>query len=156
MVVKRSDNILKKIDAYPVLLFVTAAFFTRVAIVYVFNWLSVFVRHKPINHEAARFSTIAEELFMVLAVAPLAETFLFQYLPFYFLQQKIADVYIIVIAAIIFSLGHTYNWLYFLNAFLAGLLYGLVYAGKAKSGKGFFYACLLHFLYNGFASVMNH
>jgi membrane protease YdiL (CAAX protease family) len=101
-------------------------------------------------------SSKAEELFMLALVTPIGETFLFQYLPFYFLKEKWPDVYIILLSALLFGCGHFYNWIYLLNALMAGILYGCVYASKARVGKGFLYTVLFHILYNCFAYIVNH
>lgn len=155
MIVTNSNRFFNWINTYPVSLFLGAVLFFRIGLSYIFSLASEFIRHNAITKESLIFSSLMEELFVVVAVGPLAETFLFQYLPFYFLKGKWADIYILLLAAILFGCGHFYNSIYFLNALCAGILYGCIYASKARVGKGFLYTWLLHTLYNGFAFIMN-
>jgi membrane protease YdiL (CAAX protease family) len=156
MVIKNSNIVIEKLSTFPGIAFLFVALFVKIAISYIFGLMSKFFRHKSIMHEMMVFSSKTEELFMVMLAGPLVETFLFQYLPFYFLKRKWADIYTILLAALLFGSAHFYNWIYFLNATCAGILYGFVYASKARVGKGFLYTALLHILYNFFAFISNH
>jgi uncharacterized protein len=156
MVIKSSNNLIEKVNAFPGIVFLVVMLFIRIAISYIFSLMSKFIRHKSIMNEMMAFSNKTEELLLIVLAGPLVETFIFQYLPFYFLKNRIADVYIIILAAVLFAAGHGYNWVYVLGALLAGILYGTVYAIKSKVGKGFLYTLLLHVLYNAFAFGMKH
>jgi uncharacterized protein len=156
MILKQTDHFFEKLNSYPALVFLTAAFSVRVVLSFTFMWVSVFVLHKPATSGILTYSSKAEEFFIIVLVAPIIETFLFQYLPFYFLKGKLPEIYIILLAALVFGCGHFYNWIYIFNTMFAGILYGCVYASKARVGKGFLYTWLLHMFYNCFAYFMNH
>ncbi|MFP4090525.1 MAG: type II CAAX prenyl endopeptidase Rce1 family protein [Cyclobacteriaceae bacterium] len=95
---------------------------------------------------------LVEIFFVTVIFAPLLETFLCQYLVIEILYRfkKISVSSIIIISALIFSLGHYYNIIYIFFAFVSGLVYAsyYLYLKMEKKRFPFLYIVGLHALYN--------
>lgn len=92
-------------------------------------------------------------LFIVLVLAPLFETLLFQSLLISILRKipliNQSRLIIISISALLFALMHPFHPLYILHAFIGGslLAYTYIYFDESES-KGFYHTALLHMLLN--------
>jgi hypothetical protein len=90
MIVASSNRFFNWVNRFPVILFLALALLIRISLSYFFSLASEFIRHMAITKESPAFSSLTEEFFLVVAVCPLVETFLFQYLPFYFVKREMA------------------------------------------------------------------
>ncbi|NJK83368.1 MAG: CPBP family intramembrane metalloprotease [Saprospiraceae bacterium] len=104
------------------------------------------------------FETLTEEFFIVVVIAPLMETFLFQYLVFLIFDFfKLNKAVIILVSAALFASIHYYSWVYILFTFGSGLLLGYIYwLCQLKSLRPFILVFSLHGLYNLFVSMMKN
>ena len=93
---------------------------------------------------------------IVVALAPIVETLLIQYLPFWLIQKwsltrNKYGLYIFT-SAIVFGLCHTYSLRYMIFAFSVGLILGYTYFFYSKTPKiAFWSTTLIHSLRNGLA-----
>lgn len=89
---------------------------------------------------------------LVVFIAPLFETFLFNFLPIKTVQYFTKNKYVIVfLASIIFSLIHTYSFVYMIMTYIGGLglnTFYLVTEGKKGKLKALGLTTLLHSVYN--------
>ena len=95
----------------------------------------------------------ANLLFSVAIVAPLVETFAFQYLCYFFLRKvaifRQKPQYILIISAALFGLAHHYHLIYLVGSFLGGIIYMLAYMSRVDKDKNTFWlVALIHSLYN--------
>lgn len=99
--------------------------------------------------------TINEKLVLFVIVAPLLETFLFQYAVIEICKRrKIALRYCCLLSALIFAANHLYNVFYFFFAFVGGVLLAMLYV-KGRSVKNSFLLTLIaHTIYNGIIFIM--
>lgn len=99
------------------------------------------------------FSSIYEEFFLVVILAPFVETFFFQFGPIYLLR-KYNPIIIITISSLLFGLSHWYNFLNFIYGFAIGLLFAISYVlvDKRKINP-FITVCLAHMFYNLFVFI---
>jgi membrane protease YdiL (CAAX protease family) len=117
-----------------------------------------------INTNALKFDSIKEELFFVVIAGPIVETFLCQYFLINliisltrFLFKKESISLAIFISALIFGLGHQYNYMYMALTFISGLLYGTFFVIiKYRKQDAFTCTTIVHALYNLFAFGMKH
>jgi membrane protease YdiL (CAAX protease family) len=117
-----------------------------------------------INTNALKFDSIKEELFFVVIAGPIVETFLCQYFLINliisltrFLFKKESISLAIFISALIFGLGHQYNYMYMALTFISGLLYGTFFVIiKYRKQDAFTCTTIVHSLYNLFAFGMKH
>jgi hypothetical protein len=93
---------------------------------------------------------------LVIVLAPILETLLNQYLPFWLIQKwswtrNKYGLYIFA-SAIVFGLCHTYSLQYMIFAFSVGIILGYTYFFYSKTPKTAFWSTtLIHSLRNGFA-----
>jgi len=93
---------------------------------------------------------------LVIVLAPILETLLNQYLPFWLIQKwsltrNKYGLYIFT-SAIVFGLCHTYSLQYMIFAFSVGIILGYTYFFYSKTPKTAFWSTtLIHSLRNGFA-----
>lgn len=95
--------------------------------------------------------SLGEIFFLSVFLAPLIETFLFQYLIIeVLLYYKINKSLVIVISGLLFVLFHNYNWVYVFFAIFPGLLYASYYIFLKMRKKTFPFHTIvgLHSLYN--------
>lgn len=98
-----------------------------------------------------KFSNKFEEFFLVVLIAPVIETYLFQHLIIKFLEKKISStIYILLICSLVFGLMHTYNIVYFFKACISGFLYSLLYLiiKQYKNKNPILYVVICHSIYN--------
>ncbi|WP_276358920.1 CPBP family intramembrane glutamic endopeptidase [Daejeonella sp. H1SJ63] len=102
------------------------------------------------------FDSVLEEFIVVVVVAPVFETVVFQYFMItlmLFLAQRFFKrdlaAFAIILPAICFGFSHTYNNLYVLNTFLAALMINYFYIlVKSRNQNAFILTVILHALYN--------
>jgi hypothetical protein len=97
-------------------------------------------------------------LFLTVIIAPLLETFVFQYLIIEILYKlKINDEIIIWVSALAFSLSHYYNFIYILAILFPGFLFSsfYLYLKKSKYKSPFLAVILLHAISNFIVFVIN-
>jgi len=70
--------------------------------------------------------------FSVCVIAPIFETVIAQYIPFQFLAKFFNTKILTVISALIFASFHPYNFWYFMNAFLIGVIWAVGYLNWKK------------------------
>lgn len=97
------------------------------------------------------FETNIGLIFFILIFAPIVETFLFQFLFFYFFK-KIKFIYIIFLSAIIFSFSHLHknnSYYEIFDLFFAGFIFSTAYViFLKKKEKAFLNTCSIHFICN--------
>ena len=103
--------------------------------------------------------SLAEIFTITVIIAPLVETFIFQYLIIEFLLRfkKIKVNIIIFVSALAFGLVHDYNFIYVLVMCITGFIYASYYLYlKIKEVKfPFLYICSLHALSNFLVFILN-
>lgn len=72
-------------------------------------------------------SSLAAKFVAGSFVAPLVETFLFQYLPIEILKKKLSRGYLLIFSSALFGLSHFYSIPYMLKTFLIGLVLAASY-----------------------------
>lgn len=139
-------------------LFILSFVLVHIAVSFLFTLLSRLTTQGTILKSFLEFDSIYEEFVIVVVAAPILETLIFQYSVFDYGKKWISKEWVlIVISAIIFSLGHCYNIIYFLNALVAGLIFGYAYFKAKQLGfRPFISVWLIHSLYNLFVFVFNH
>ncbi len=98
-----------------------------------------------------------EQILLLLILAPLAETYIFQKL---FLEGMILLTnrkwLSVLLIAILFGLAHNYSVPYMTKAFIAGLLYCYLYLTvKNKGANAYWYTVFAHFIFNLVAFLLN-
>ena len=105
------------------------------------------------NFSSAKLFTIT------VIIAPLIETFIFQYLiiEFLFRFKKIKINIIILVSALAFGFAHNYNFFYVLIICISGFIYASYYLYlKIKGIKfPFLYICSLHALSNFLVFILD-
>ena len=103
--------------------------------------------------------SLAEIFTITVIIAPLIETFIFQYLiiEFLFRFKKIKLNIIILVSALAFGLAHNYNFFYVLVICISGFIYASYYLYlKIKNIKfPFLYISSLHALWNFLALILD-
>jgi hypothetical protein len=79
------------------------------------------------------FNSIYEEFFLVVCLAPIVETIIFQFIQVYFLKRFDKTI-IILVSSIMFGLSHWYNVMNFIHGLLVGFLFisGYFYSIRKK------------------------
>jgi uncharacterized membrane protein (DUF373 family) len=104
------------------------------------------------------YKATAADFLLIVIVAPLLETFLVQS---WIIKQVLKysnnnRLMAVIISATIFGLAHYYSVPYILKAFIAGILYGLLFVTISCKGKNpFWYIALTHSAYNCIGFVLN-
>ncbi|SMO35785.1 hypothetical protein SAMN06265171_101257 [Chryseobacterium rhizoplanae] len=125
---------------------------------YFFNYINnAYFQIESNNTE--NFSQI-EKIIIILMIAPILETLIFQHI-LYLVLKKIKiqnDILCIVIMSIIFSSMHYYNWLYMVMTFFGGLILNNLYLYYYKHNNKycFILTVLFHALFNlyGYLFIM--
>lgn len=95
---------------------------------------------------------------IVALLGPIVETFVFQAMPYYFLnlfEFMRRRVWItILLPAIVFGCIHDFSLQYILLATLMGIVFQYTYHARSKKGDPFLTTFLLHALLNGVATTM--
>ena len=118
------------------------------------------------SRNTIEWRSLMEEFCLVVVVAPLLETLIFQlslYDAFQFLTKKLnlksnaKDGLFIISASLVFSAFHNYNWLYHVSAFLGGIClnYAYLYFTKANFYP-YWSVTFIHCLYNFSVFLIRH
>jgi hypothetical protein len=102
--------------------------------------------------------SLLEIFFLAVIIAPLIETFIFQFLIIEILSKfKVNTSLILWISTLLFSLSHNYNVVYILAMVFPGLLYASFYLflKKETSKSPFFMIFLLHAIANLIAFIID-
>ncbi len=128
---------------------------------YLFNMINAEVFGYEVDMEEVFRWSPTEKVLMVIVVAPVAESFLANYFPFYLLRKlNVTNRFLlIVLPAVLFGLAHWYHPVYFLMAFCGGLILNGYYISLiyAKARFAFAQVVTLHSCYNlyGLLFVVN-
>lgn len=136
-------------------------FFVLLLIKIINGYLFTYINNRFFKLENRAFDNLSEgELFFVAVVAaPIIETLIFQYTLYKILNYlKVKNTLIlIVLMSIVFSLAHSYHWLYMLATFFSGLILNHLYISTLKN-RGEWLAVLLtvglHLSYNLFGFLL--
>jgi len=102
------------------------------------------------------FDNIYEEIFLVILIAPVFETMLYQFLPSYFFRNK-NQIITILVSSIFFGLSHWYSFLNFIYGMLIGTLFIISYILiDLRKVNPLIAICLAHMFYNISAFIINH
>lgn len=123
---------------------------------FLINIISKVIYNDSFTNEAHKFSSVKEEFFLVVLVAPLIETIIFQFIIIEILYEKVRKEIICLISALIFASTHLYNVLYFVFALIIGLALAYLYFIGKVNKKAFQYVYLTHLLYNSIAFTLSH
>lgn len=142
-----------------------------IVIAFTFNMLLsltfAFVSHKagyPINANFLAFDSLWEEIIIVIILAPIIETVVYQYflvdVTLYLTSvifKKQSIILAILIPAICFALSHKYNYLYVANTLIAGLSLNLFYVlVKLRKQNAFICTVIVHSVYNLAVFTLKH
>lgn len=102
------------------------------------------------------FDSLYEEIFLVILIAPVFETMLYQFLPSYIFRNN-NRIITILVSSIFFGMSHWYSILNFIYGILIGLLFIISYILiDLRKVNPLIVICLAHMLYNLTAFVLNH
>ena len=127
----------------------------KLLIAYLFSLVALEYLGKSILSDIPDLGTNTQRFITLVFLAPLVETYLFQYLFFEHLSRYLKSSVIIFLSAIAFGLGHTYNSGYILYAFFSGLLYSVGYYYRLNSHP-YVMVFLIHSIYNLLALLLNN
>lgn len=98
-----------------------------------------------------------EQILLLLIIAPLAETYIFQKLFLEGLCSLTKRKWLsALLIAILFGLAHHYSVPYMVKTFIAGLLYCYLYLTiKEKGANAYWYTVFAHFIFNLVAFLLN-
>ncbi|WP_443937437.1 CPBP family glutamic-type intramembrane protease [Pedobacter sp. MW01-1-1] len=105
------------------------------------------------------FSSLKEEFVIVVIVAPIIETLIFQYLIIEtLLSVKLAPLLCVVVSALLFGISHYYNLAYILVTTVVGFIFAYYYMALRHQHylQKIVLVTLLHALSNLFAFVNNN
>ncbi len=104
------------------------------------------------------FQNFYEEFILVVIIAPIIETYLFQHLLIKIIELKLNKRNLILpICSIVFGLLHLYNLVYFFKACISGFLYSFLYLSiREKKSNPIYYVFLCHSVYNLTGFLANH
>ncbi|WP_114819288.1 type II CAAX prenyl endopeptidase Rce1 family protein [Chryseobacterium sp. KLBC 52] len=128
---------------------------------YIFNFINDTYFHFDINQNRHNNISKEELNFIAIFIAPVLETFLFQYIPYLVLCKwmRIKNrILCIIIMSIIFASMHYYNGLYIVMTFFGGIILNnlYIYYNKHAHQYSFILTALFHGLFNlyGFLFIM--
>lgn len=99
-----------------------------------------------------------EEFVLVVFIAPLIETLIFQYLIIKGVRYLTKNIHIqCIVSAVLFSVNHNFNVLYMIDAFFIGLILGYTFLiAKIKKSYPFWATFLVHLLLNFYVFFVRH
>jgi|GEM_PF-1552546 len=123
---------------------ITLACFVAILIIqFLFGIINDTFLHISTQNPIDKFS-FKEKMIIGVIVAPIIETFIFQYLSFKLIKLVTKNpIYTIGLASLFFAVNHYYNWFYILVIFFIGIILNYNYYAVQKISK---YAFLLTFL----------
>ena len=128
----------------------------KLLIAYLFSLGALEYLGKSILSDIPDLGTNTQRFITLVFLAPLVETYLFQYLFFEHLSKYLKNSGVIIfLSAIVFGLGHTYNSGYIPYAFFSGLLYSVGYYYRLNSHP-YVNVFLIHSVYNLLALMLNN
>jgi len=119
------------------------------------TWLFFFILFP--DTQGFKFSSISEELFSVLIISPVIETYFIQHLTITLLRKYVKnDLINLIVSAILFALIHNYSVGYMIKGFIAGLIYATEYLIIEKKNKHpIYWVIATHALFNLIASGLD-
>ncbi len=108
--------------------------------------------------DSYKFSTLGEEFFIAVIVAPILETYIFQHILINILEKKTNNLNIIILSCgILFGIMHIYNIGYFLKGLISGVIYGILYISiRFKKSNPVLNVSICHSIYNLTAFLINN
>ncbi len=105
------------------------------------------------NHQNIIFDkpsdTIWVKFISVVFIAPIVETFIFQYIIIKSLLGKVDSLWIVLISSSFFGLSHFYDLFYIVNTFFIGLVFATAFINwKGTKLSPFFIVFIVHSLHN--------
>lgn len=125
----------------------------RIILAIIFTYLPFLFDQEPLS--GSTFGSIQEEFLIVVCIAPLAETSLFQYAPYKILHKYVRLRYVVLVSSLLFAAMHYYSTLYFINGLLAGLLYSAAFC-LLRNSKPFVFTAAIHIMYNLISFIVNN
>ena len=148
--IKKTDEFLKNLSTLKFIITIT---FCTFLVSLAFGCL-VSILNVPISDtDVISNSSFIEQFIVTVIIAPLIETLINQYAIIKILRKlnilENRNLIIILISAILFGLGHTYNLQYVIHTFFIGILlaYSFVIYEKKESSP-FWTVCAIHSLRN--------
>lgn len=120
-----------------------------------FNWLDKILGHDFKGYDFPKMTPLMKAI-LIIIVAPIIETILFQYLPIILTRKFIIQKkwVVITLSALLFSIFHIYNITYFFMALIGGLLMGTFYhIAEYKKLSPILFTFLLHASYNMYGYI---
>jgi membrane protease YdiL (CAAX protease family) len=127
----------------------------KLLIAYLFSFVAVEHLGRSILGDTPDLGTNTQRFITLVFLAPLVETYLFQYLFFEHLSRYLKNSVIIFLSALVFGLGHSYNSVYMLYAFFSGLLYSAGYYYRLNSHP-YVIVFLIHCIYSLLTLLLNN
>lgn len=152
-VLKKINNIIAQLHPFVLICFFVAFNF---CLSFVLNILSKIILQSSFTQNAHHFSSLTDEIFLVVIISPFIETAIFQYIIIELLFDKFKKEIICIVSAIIFACTHLYNLMYFIFAFIIGLTFAYLYLIGRLKKRGFLYVYMTHIIYNFIAVTLNH
>ncbi|SHG59185.1 CAAX protease self-immunity [Flavobacterium micromati] len=135
---------------------VIIAVFCNLIISSIASLLSTHLIGRSINHGVKGFENLNEEFILVVFLAPILETLLFQYLIINFFLTKTKSHYACIISSFAFALQHLYNSFYFIFALFIGFIFAYLFIIGVKKNYGFILVATAHSLYNFIVFILKH
>jgi len=124
---------------------------------YLFNYINnIYFNYKSNGNDLNDFKPILK-LTIIVILAPIIETLVFQYLPNKLLNKLgVKNEFLLVfIPAMIFGLVHFYFWLYAISAFVGGILLNFLYL-YIKNKNQIYVSLLIVFLFHSFYNLYGY
>jgi hypothetical protein len=118
---------------------------------YLFDWINNSFFNYTSNQDGLSDYSPLAKFMMIVFIAPVVETALFQYLPnLVLIKLNVRSRFLLVLCpALLFGCLHYYFWLYAVMAFIAGLILNTLYLYFKDNSRYYFWMiCLFHALYN--------
>ena len=148
------EMLIQKVGRYPIVYILLAVLITDIFISCIFSYILF-----PDHSSGLKFTSITEEVFLLVVFGPVLETLIFQSFIIkkslqYFNNDKLIAI---LISAIAFGISHYYSIPYVIKATLAGTLYSLLYfIIKSRNTAPFIFILLVHSTYNLIGLILNH
>jgi hypothetical protein len=152
------DSNLSKLSAFKTLKILTVAVLLSITYNIAFSFVLEYFTESGLKADELESIPPFKLLLMATILAPLVETFVFQFLLIeiicFFSKSKMLAL---VVSTILFALTHAYNLNYILFAFIPGFMLGILYLIlKNKQKPAFILVCLAHALSNLYSFIHNN
>jgi len=160
---KQSDGIKSKIiklaETVPIYFYVPIAYLTLIGLFIPTFYLGEYLDFPETDYSKLGLpANIWYRYLIVVLLGPIVETFVFQAMPYYFLNMfefMKQHVWItILLPAIVFGCLHDFSLQYVLSATMMGIVFQFTYHTRSKKGDPFLSTYLLHALLNGMSITM--